>query len=392
MNIASTGHTAILILLFLLCGAGASAEATLTLHCQSAVDLELVGYDGLAEIPLYKGNIGAGGKQEIATPYQGLALLRFPAGQGYPVLLGEGSFTLNIAGPAEPPSFAGSAESETFYRWLAGGDPSENADSRDDFSRLMIQAKQLLESSSSIHTLPELAAKKVEFLALVRDQYQSLRHSDMIRRLVAQYFMMHEYVDYHSDGVPATEIKARYQEEVLQGVANWLAVLAPHLPRHEIVNYCLSLYYERSMVTLAALIADRFQDDAFCPGVSREKWTFPPDLSVTGVDGAGETKLAAIPGSKVIAFVADDCPASMAATVVRARQSADGNKGVRVIVAPLQQLSENHLRMNSMVCGGGMLFIDDEQWRRKNLAEKIRLPLFVPLEDDPALPAGTSTR
>lgn len=35
---------------------------------------------------------------------------------------------------------------------------------------------------------------------------------------------------------------------------------------------------------------------------------------------------------------------------------------------------------------------NDEEWREKYLAEKIRLPLFVPLGDDMSLPVGTSTK
>jgi|MTBAKMStandDraft_1061839.scaffolds.fasta_scaffold13023_2 hypothetical protein len=378
-------------LCFLVLFAGDSIGARITLHSQTPVDLELVGYVGLEEVSLARVKVPAGGRATIDTPYNGLGVLVFAGVPSYPVILRNEPFSLHIEDRVNPPSFTGSKINEYFYAMLTGNEKVAES-GEDDFALLMIQAKQLLESSYAIRTIAELMAKEVEFQAFVRDQYEQLRHSDMVRRLVAQSFMMHEYVDYRSAGVPATGIKARYQEEVLQGVASWLGVLAPHLPRHEIVNYCLSLYYERSMVTLAARIADRFQDDAFCPDVSREKWTFPPDLSVTGADGSGETELAAIPGSKVIAFVADDCPASMVATVVRARQSADSNKGTQVIVAPLQQLSQTHLLMNRMVSAGNMLFINDEQWRIENLAEKISLPLFIPLGDDLSMPVQTSIK
>ena len=277
--------TAILILFVLFCGPGASAGAMLSLHCRTAVDLELVGYDGLAEIPLFKGSIAAGGKQEIATPYQGLALLRFAGGQSYPVLLGDASFTLNIAGPAEPPAFTGSSENEFFSSRLAGYGP---AGTSSDFALLLLQAKQLLESTYPIRTVPELTAKKEEIHAFVRDQYKSLSHSDMVRRLVAQYFMMHEYVDYRVEGTPATDIRARYQQAVVDGVGNWLAILGPHIPEHEILNYCLSLYYQRSMVTIAALIVENFQSAAYCPGVEKETWSFPKDLLVREANGTAK--------------------------------------------------------------------------------------------------------
>lgn len=382
-GITSPGSISILILLLLLCSAGESAGAILTLHCRTAVDLELVGYDGLAEIPLFKGSIGAGEKQEIATPYQGLALLRFAGGQGYPVLLGDTSFTLNIAGPAEPPAFAGSGENEFFAGRLAGREPGGTPS---DFALILLRAKELLESTYPIRTVPELTAKKEEIHAFVRDQYKSLSHSDMVRRLVGQYFMMHEYVSYHREGIPPTDLRARYQQAVVDGVGSWLEILRPHIPGHVILNYCLSLYYERSMVTLAALIAENFPNVAFCPGVARETWRFPDSLPVAGADGGGERELGSIKGGKIIAFVSDDCPVSMVATVIKARQIADRNADGQLIVMPLQRLSEKHLAMNGMVSNGSMLFINDEQWRQEHLAEKIRLPLFVPLADDRSLP------
>jgi hypothetical protein len=128
------------------------------------------------------------------------------------------------------------------------GDPKAPVDY--DFAHLMIQAKDLLKSSSSVRTVEELTAKKKEFHEFVRKNYESLKHSDMVRRLIAQYFMMHEYVDYHTEGAPAADIRIQYQKEVVNGVGNWLETLKPHLQQQEILNYIVSLYYDRSMVTL----------------------------------------------------------------------------------------------------------------------------------------------
>ena len=142
----------------------------------------------------------------------------------------------------------------------------------------MLQAKQLLESTHSIHTIEELTAKKKEFHDFVRDHYDSLQHSDMVRRLIAQYFMMHEYVDYHIEGAPATDIKNNYQQAVLEGVGNWLEILKSHIPEHEILNHCVALYYNRSMVTLASLIIENYRDIAYCPGGEGKTIRFPADL------------------------------------------------------------------------------------------------------------------
>ena len=61
---------------------------------------------------------------------------------------------------------------------------------------------------------------------------------------------------------------------------------------------------------------------------------------------------------------------------------ADQRNGDKLIVASVQELSDKYLAMKRMVSGGDMLFIDDEQWRKENLAERVRLPLFVPVSAD----------
>jgi hypothetical protein len=204
----------------------------------------------------------------------------------------------------------------------------------------------------------------------------------MIRRLIAQYFIMHEYISYHVVGAPATDILVKYQQAVLDGVASWIEILKPHIPEHEVLNYCVSLYYGRSMVSLASLIVNKFQNVAYCPGAKRDEWIFPNDLKVTDTSKSAENELAEIHGKKTIAFVSEDCPVSMVQTVMEARQLADQRKGERLIVAPLEELSDIQLAMNKMVSNGSMLFINDEKWRKEYLAEKIKLPLFVQVGDD----------
>ncbi|MFC1819248.1 hypothetical protein ACFL0B_09225, partial [Thermodesulfobacteriota bacterium] len=105
----------------------------------------------------------------------------------YPVIIGDEPFILNIAGPSEPPSFIDSGENDSLYTLLSGGD---SASGQYDFALLMLQAKELLESSSSVHTVEELTAKKEEFHEFVGKHYERLKHSDMVRRLIAQYFMI----------------------------------------------------------------------------------------------------------------------------------------------------------------------------------------------------------
>ena len=244
-----------------------SACAKFIVQAQTAVDIELTGYNGLTEKSIYKGKLSANSKQEISTPYHGLVLLSFKDGQTYPVIVGDKIFILNISTPDKLPSFSKSPENDIFYKALKDSEqvPREYA-----FANLMIQAKHLLESSYSIRTVKELTAKKKEFHQFVKKHYKKLSHSDMLKRFIAQYFMFHEYIDYHVKGEPATEIMVKYRKEVVSGVGSWIKVLQPNLPEHEILNYCVSLYYKRSMVAMASLIIDNFRDAAFCPGDKRK--------------------------------------------------------------------------------------------------------------------------
>lgn len=349
--------------------------ADLLIETEVNAEIELIGYNSLDLFFIYKGGLNTQSKSEINTSYQGLALLVLDNGPRYPVIIGDKPFTLNITDPNQPPTFTGSESNDSFYKALQGGDlPPEQY----TFARLLIQAKQLLQSSGAIKTVEDLKARKKEFHEFVAKNYDSLRHSDMIIQLIGQYFMMHEYVDYHAEGQPATDIRDNYQQEVINGVKAWLEVLQPHLPDHEILNHCVSLYYNRSMVSMAALIVENFRDAAYCPGPETKSFNFPDNLPVTtGTDKKTEMKLSGFKGGTTIAFVSTDCPVSMVETVAKARQAVKQQKYAPIVVVPLQPLSDAHLSMNRMLSNGKLFFINDEEWRKTNLPEKIRLPLFV---------------
>jgi hypothetical protein len=371
----------VLMLLFLVhILSGCAANSTrLVIQSQEAATVELKGYDGLAEQSLFKGSLSLG-ENKIEITYRGLALLVFSGGQTYPVIIGDKPFSLNIKAPSEPPAFTGSEANRYFYDVLAGT-VKDTESPPEEFAGLMIQAKELLESTQSIRTMDELAAKKKEFHDFVQNNYDKLKQSDMVRRLLGQYFMMHEYVSYHVEGAPATDIRVKYQQAVLDGVGSWLEILQPQIPEHLVLNYCASLYFQRSMVALASLITTQFREFAYCPGETKDAWPFSDELTLTDSASGTEKQLGEINGNITITFVSEDCPVSMIQTVMKARQIADQENQEKLIVAPLEELSESHLGMNKMVIGGNMMFVNDEGWRLENMAEKIRLPLFVEVRD-----------
>lgn len=349
--------------------------AELTIQTKTAVEITLTGFDGLEDLVLFQGEIAKGHLREIDTPYRGLALLGFTGGQSYPVLISEAPFVLKITGPGKPPSFIGSGVNDFLYNSLSSVATVSNG--KYPFADLLLRAKGLLESTYAINTMAQLAAKKKELAGFVASNYQSLRHSDMVRRLMSQSFMMHEYVDYLVEGEPATTIQARYRQEVLAGVGDWLKALSPHLPGHLVVNTCVSFYYERSMVSMASQIIDRFPAEAICPGETDVTFHLPENLTVTDARGKQQGTLADLKGEKTVALVSDDCPVSMVAAVVNARELARQKTANPLIVAPLQRLSRQHLAMAKMIRDEKILFIDDEKWFRGKPTTLTWLPAFI---------------
>jgi hypothetical protein len=362
------------LFVLLLPAGGEAAPVSFVIHSQATVSLEIKGYNGLTETTVFKGSLSAGEQQEIETSYQGLALLCFDKGQQYPIILGGQPFILRITGPDNPPLFTGSTENEFFYTLLTGQKPGTG---HFGFPLLMVEAKQLLESSHSIRTVSELAAMKEKFHRFVRTNYQYLQHTDMLRRLISQYFMMHEYVDFHVKGALAGDIQEQYRKAVIGGVENWIKILKPHIPEPEVLNYCVSLYYNRSMVTLAHLIVRSLSDYAYCPGNILKNIQVSEDVSVFDAEGNNKGVVKNFSGNGILAFVSADCPVSMVETVIRARKAAGQGKNRVVIVVPVQKISDKHWAMRRMLTSGNMFFVKDEKWRVINTAEDIRLPLFV---------------
>ena len=127
----------------------------------------------------------------------------------------------------------GSGANEFLSNRLAGNDPKGTPS---DFALLLLRSKELLESTYSIRTVPELDARKEKLHAFVRRHYASLRHSDMVRRLIGQSFMMHEYVTYGDEGTPPADIRARYEQAVQNEVGAWMALLRPHILEPQILS------------------------------------------------------------------------------------------------------------------------------------------------------------
>lgn len=334
------------------------AASALTLQAIREITVQVRAFDGLTTTNLYNGKIEPGKDVHITALYQGLALISFPGGQSYPLIIGPAKSSVIIDAANNIPNFSNSPENVVFYKSLQSDEPIP---ATYPFITLMLEAKRLLESSSSIKTMQELKAKRAAFYQFVAANYAVLRYSDMVARLVAQSFMMHENVSYQEKGGTPQDILVKYYAAVIACAKGWLDTLAPHMPRHQVMNHLVSLYYERSMVAMAARLLNAFEKDAICPKVENCAicGTLPEDTVV--LSGRLTQRIKDIDGRKDIIFVSESCPVSMTKAVVAARE-ADGND-LTIIVAPLEPLSEKHRAMNGLLSGKKLLFVDDEKWQ-----------------------------
>lgn len=67
--------------------------------------------------------------------------------------------------------------------------------------------------------------------------------------------------------------------------------------------------------------------------------------------------------------------------MVAAVSEARRQEGLPVIVAPLEKLSADHFGMARMVSRPSLFFINDDQWRKDNPGQKIRLPFSFRLTE-----------
>ncbi|HIQ37838.1 MAG TPA: hypothetical protein EYH36_07565 [Desulfocapsa sulfexigens] len=325
---------------------------------ETTVDFKLQGYAGLKNIEIFSGSLPAGGSRSVEVSYTGLAMLVFSGGQQYPIIVGSKSDVVTITDVRESPSFTAGGDNRLFYRLLMSGDELVEDEGEYGFVRKMLQGKKLLDSSSSIKTVEELQDKKREFQEFIKQNYQDLFRSDLLRRLIGQFFMMHEYVSYHREDSSASDIQLRYRREVVSGVKSLLTILQDHIPENELLNYCVGLYYDRGMVTLAAFIIDNFKEISNCAEVDgRQKSDFSADLKLVNADGSAAGVLGALKDEKVFISVSLKCPVSMVKAVIKARELSSQNSSKVLIVVPMGTLTAKHRGMSRNVSGARMLYV-----------------------------------
>lgn len=353
------------------------AGAELSISSATQMKVELYGFSALKERLLYRGVISPGSQLDIPTDYEGLGLLKVTGGKEYSVILGKEPVTIIFTLPNSSPQFVNSPENGVFSAWQQT--TVTEGTEKFPFTKLLIEAKTLLETSRQITTPGELTTQKNLIHDFISRNYLSLSKSDMIKQLVVQYFLMHEYISYHTVSSSTDTLQLNYREEILDGVKSWRRILGKHMAEDEIVSFCVSFFFKREMVTLAYLLMEDNRDVATCPGEAPFPLQFPDTLKLTFGEGI-ETELGKILTPKLVTIISTKCTFSMVESVMKARELVEKRKGVAMIIATVEPLNREHLAMSQLVNGGLLLFVNDEKWRVEQFKNKPFLPYFYSVD------------
>jgi len=191
---------------------------------------------------------------------------------------------------------------------------------------VFISAKNLMESSSGIHTEEELVQKKKEFHQFIHDHYVLISSSDMLQQLAGQCMMMNEYVIVG---------KKKMETQVEKDICDWIQLLKGHIGKNDIVHYFLRYFISRYMVTMTGFIYEKFPDLSTCPVQHEEitAGTLHKSQAIKRIDASTLDKIIT-PGEirKSVWIVMDvACPASIAGQVLLNRFIAEQKIPVSVI-------------------------------------------------------------
>lgn len=398
---------------------------SIVIMSEVAVQAELVGYEGFDSYPIAIIDIQAGEKQEISTDYIGLALLIFPAGQRYPVILDGKDHKINLEKESGVPHFSNSGENEFLYDFLENSmiyhtqlrilDATTNElGTEDDFAgaldqeisrvnnsidslhallpdasvpmaSVFIQARLLLESTYGISTIEELNDRKTLILDFIIDHYAYIGNSDMLQELGRQFMMMNEYV-----GRPKEQLK----QDINQDVSNWILALDGEVNPADVVEFFVATYYNRSMVTQASEIVHAFYD-IMLPSPSNDFFLqigdTVPNFSVTNNDGILLEQLNTWDLLKILAIVSVDSKASLAENVVLMRMIS-AEKLFLPLIAISPQGFSTQLTSMSQLTTAYLFYANDDAWIDTYLASAPPLPLFMLLDKYNVILAMSNSR
>jgi hypothetical protein len=306
--------------------------------------VKLTGFDGFRADTLSSLILDQSGFGAATIPYRGFILLVMEDGRIFPLILDKKKTKIFLNSYSEVPQFAGDEENTFLYtvltsnqqfagkkmviaegsRFFQTNDPFRpvldgEMDSlvarkerleksiwarKEGMAGLLIQGKSLIESTSEITTREQLDDQKTKILKFIQSHQEDLRHTDMLRQLAYQYEMMNEYIRWG---------KYPYEVVMVNDVGTWIDSLGKQLGSHQIVNYFLQFYLDRSMVSMAIRIAEKYESYSLCPALNEGEADSLSDMEIKISDtrsGIGNLKKMSF--LKILFFYNSGCPACIA--------------------------------------------------------------------------------
>lgn len=121
---------------------------------------------------------------------------------------------------------------------------------------LILQGRQVIESTYGIRTKEQLYDRKKAMLDYLYINFEKLYHTDMFRQIAFQYAMMNEYV---------AKSREEHYKYVIADIGDWITKLDGKLTPEEITEFFLSMAAGRRMISLGTEILGNFGKYTGCP-------------------------------------------------------------------------------------------------------------------------------
>jgi len=167
---------------------------------------------------------------------------------------------------------------------------------------LIMQGRQVIESTYGIRTKEQLDERKKAMLDFLSANYKQLYHSDIFRQTAFQYAMMNEYV---------AKSREEHYKYVIADIKDWIDRLNGKLTPEEITGFFLEMAVGRRMISLGSVILENYAGYTGCTvkNVPATKHGVFPDITLhlwkSKETGMPLSKLGE--GKKLLIFYDEDC-------------------------------------------------------------------------------------
>jgi len=370
-------------------GYSQSSELKIRFPSEAGAKAMITGYNYLKNDTIGMIDLNTQGEGVLKHNYIGFALITVAGTRQYPIIINKGYTTIELIPGSKTPKFGNCKDNAFLYRTLIAkeelmrkrmtiDEALESFDDNDPFrksliaekeklstkeislnknikdssvfyvSALLMQAKELMETTYGIKTEAELKDRKNAFLTFINKNIKTLRYSDMIQQLAGQYVMMNEYVIIGQNN---------HYNQVLVDVEDWIKKFGKSIGSKQIAEHFMNIYAGRSMYGVAGRIAERFHKETACK-INTKTFELKGDKKSIIIEaeiknskaGDNTIKLKNIPSQyKILIYHSNKCSASYVQNIMLSRYTREKMIQVPVITVFVEGESQDALSRFSKI-------------------------------------------